>query len=213
MESFQGVFLIIGYGFGIIYSFWPLLILAPIGWRGGNILRAMTGMWVLLFFGWLMARRLSLKPLIPIIPEPTNTYVFFLAGLILIAWPIFRKVREHRYIHKTADTARNPGDLLDISPAQFEKMVVELYILWGYNARRTGSIGDHGVDVIVDTPKGEKWVVQCKRWRGIVGEHIVREFIGTMHHEKADRGNERMKRKSGGNHAETVRKTQSIFFA
>jgi len=125
---------------------------------------------------------------IPLIPEPSNTYVFFLIGLILIAWPFFRKLRERRHIHKTADTARNPQDLLDISPAQFEKMVVELYDLWGYNARRTGTIGDHGVDVIVHTPKGEKWVVQCKRWRGAVGEPVVREFFGTMHHEKAVRG-------------------------
>lgn len=58
----------------------------------------------------------------------------------------------------------------------------------GAKAWRTGATGDHGVDVVVQTPKGEKWVVQCKRWRGGVGEPIVRDFYGTVQHEKAHKG-------------------------
>ena len=188
MAGMQGVFLILGYAFGIFYSFWPVIVLAPLGWRRGNILLGMIILWGFMLIGWLFALSVSLKPFMVIIPEPLNTFLFLLTGAILVAWPIVRKARERQYLHRTANNAENPQDLLDISPTQFEKMVVELYNLHGYKAERIGATGDHGVDVLVHTPNGEKWVVQCKRWRGSVGEPVVREFFGTMHHEKADRG-------------------------
>ncbi len=67
-------------------------------------------------------------------------------------------------------------------------MTVELFLAYGHQAKRTGSVGDHGVDVVVHSKNGEKCVVQCKRWRGYVGEPVVRDFYGVMHHEKAERG-------------------------
>ncbi len=77
---------------------------------------------------------------------------------------------------------------MTVSPARFEEMVAEVYRLRGAKAWRTGATGDHGVDVVVQTPKGEKWVVQCKRYRGWVGEEKVRELYGTLQHEKAHKG-------------------------
>jgi len=118
----------------------------------------------------------------------SNTYLFFFTGVFLFGWLVIKGMRERQFLHRTADEATSPRDLLDVSPTQFEKMVVELYNLHGYKAEQTGAIGDHGVDVIVHSPKGEKWIVQCKRWRGSVGEPVVRDFFGTLHHEKADRG-------------------------
>jgi hypothetical protein len=80
-------------------------------------------------------------------------------------------------------------DLLrSLSPSRFENVVTDIYRRLGFRAERSGSVGDHGVDVVVYTPDGEKWIVQCKRWRGTVGEPMVRDFYGTMQHEKADRG-------------------------
>jgi restriction system protein len=67
-------------------------------------------------------------------------------------------------------------------------MVAELYRSLGHQAKRTGSTGDHGVDVVVQARNGEKWIVQCKRWRGSVGEPVIRDFYGVLHHEKADHG-------------------------
>ena len=148
----------------------------------------MMVMWVVMFFGWLAARIMFTKPIVFLIPEPLNTYLFFFTGLVLFGWLVIKGVRESQFLHRTAEEATSPQNLLEISPTQFEKMVVELYNLHGYKAERTGAIGDHGVDVIVHSPKGEKWIVQCKRWRGSVGEPVVRDFFGTLHHEKADRG-------------------------
>jgi restriction system protein len=67
-------------------------------------------------------------------------------------------------------------------------MIVELYHRAGHQAKRTGATGDHGVDVVVEAKNGEKWVVQCKRWKGSVGEPVVRDFYGVVQHEKADKG-------------------------
>lgn len=69
-----------------------------------------------------------------------------------------------------------------------EELVADVYRAKGHRARRTGTVGDHGVDIVVNAKNGEKWVVQCKRWRGTVGERVIREFYGTMLHEKADKG-------------------------
>jgi hypothetical protein len=81
-----------------------------------------------------------------------------------------------------------PGDLLKLTPRQFEEMVLQMYRWRGHRAQRTGRVGDHGVDIVVHARNGEKWVIQCKRWRGSVGEPTVRDFYGTMQHEKADKG-------------------------
>jgi restriction system protein len=67
-------------------------------------------------------------------------------------------------------------------------MIVALYHRAGHKAKRTGRTGDHGVDIVIDAKNGEKWVVQCKRWRGSVGEPVVRDFYGVVQHEKADKG-------------------------
>ena len=101
---------------------------------------------------------------------------------------LFSKDKREKIPSPNRRLPQKAQDLLDISPAQFEKMVVELYGIRGYSAKQIGATGDHGVDVVVQTPKGEKWIVRCKKWRGSVGEPVVREFFGTMHHEKADRG-------------------------
>src|SRR5690606_38671209 len=57
----------------------------------------------------------------------------------------------------------------------------------GYKVQHIGHSGDHGVDVELRTKNGEYWVVQCKRYRGSVGESVVRELYGTMVAENADR--------------------------
>jgi HJR/Mrr/RecB family endonuclease len=183
-----GLIQILAYVFGIVFSFWPILLLAPLGQRVRNLINAILAMWVFLFSGRMLAFLVEPLPSLLGIPEPWNTLGFFVAGAILFGLSYFLKRREREKLHKTVENAKIPGDLLDISPAQFEKMAVELFQMAGHSAKRTGSTGDHGIDVVVNSKKGEKWVVQCKRWRGYVGEPVVRDFYGAMQHEKADRG-------------------------
>lgn len=98
------------------------------------------------------------------------------------------QIQLRNYLRMRGDTASSPKDLFDLPPNNFENMVVELFTARGHKANKTGAIGDHGVDVVVQAKNGEKWVAQCKRWRGNVGEPVIRDFYGVMHHEKADRG-------------------------
>jgi restriction system protein len=48
--------------------------------------------------------------------------------------------------------------------------------------------GLSAIMLVIKAKNGEKWVVQCKRWRTPTGESIVRDFYGTMQHNKAVQG-------------------------
>jgi hypothetical protein len=173
--------------FDLLFDFWPVLLLAPLQNRK-NGLRSMVFVWAF----WAVIR-ISLffnpnpntKSLL--IPEPLSTYLFFLTGFILISIWVIVSFRGRIHLRSKL-FGLSSDDLVELSPGEFEEMVAELYRLMGHRARRTGSIGDHGVDVVVNAKNGEKWVVQCKRWRTPAGESIVRDFYGMMQHEKAAQG-------------------------
>ena len=82
------------------------------------------------------------------------------------------------------------GDIRDLSPDQFEKFVAGLFRKRGYEANVVGRDGDHGIDIVVTNPQGERELVQCKRWeRKWIGEPVVRDFYGAfMHDGQAVRG-------------------------
>lgn len=174
--------------FDFAFPFWPVMILNGVRGRR-NLLRNMLitwGFWagirVLLFFN---PEPIGVSFLIP---EPFNTVLFFVCGVLLMALYYGRKLWNRGQFLQKAGKVNTPKDLLDLSPREFEDMVVELFSAYGHDAKRTGTVGDHGVDVVVQTKNDEKCVVQCKRWKGYVGEPVVRDFYGVVLHEKADRG-------------------------
>jgi hypothetical protein len=172
--------------FGFLFVFWPILFLAPLQNQRSGI-RNMVYVWGL----WAVIRILLFFDPAPMksffIPEPLNTILFFVTGLILVGlWIGITFWRRHQI--RTRAFGLTNETLLDLRPGDFEEMVAELYRAMGHHAARTGFSGDHGVDVVVKAKNGEKWVVQCKRWRTPAGESIVRDFYGTMQHEKAAQG-------------------------
>ncbi|MDX1413709.1 MAG: restriction endonuclease [Candidatus Promineifilaceae bacterium] len=74
--------------------------------------------------------------------------------------------------------------LYNLSPADFEKYVGELFRKKGYRVKMRGQKGDRGVDLILSQANGRMAVVQCKRYRHTIGPDIVRELFGTMIHER-----------------------------
>jgi restriction system protein len=48
-------------------------------------------------------------------------------------------------------------------------------------------VADHGIDLIVSGPEAKYGLVQCKRYRGTVGEPTIRDLYGTLVHENGDR--------------------------
>jgi len=172
--------------FDIVFDFWFVLILAPLQNRKSGI-RNMVYVWAF----WAIIRIILFFNPEPIssfmIPEPLNTILFFVTGFVLIAvWFIWNYFKSGQLRKKALGMSAK--DLLDLPPGEFEEMTAELYRMRGLQAHKTGATGDHGVDVVVKSKDGKTMVVQCKRWRKPVGEPIIREFYGTMHHEKAAHG-------------------------
>jgi hypothetical protein len=170
-----------------IFPFWPLVVAAQFQWRR-HILANMCIAWAGMALVWILTLFGSTRLPSFLIHEPWNTGLFFATGIVLLTLQITRKFWQRRDIQMNADRASSVEDLRRLSPTDFENMVAELYAGMGHKATRTGATGDHGVDLVIQTSNGEKWIVQCKRWRGQVGEPVVRDFYGVMHHEKADQG-------------------------
>lgn len=178
---------ILGYVFSFVFILWPLVIVSPLRGRK-HFLANMLVMWIILA---AMRAFLFFKPglsFLVLIPEPFNTVLFCMTGIVLWGVKIVKNLSNQNSLRRTGDGASKPSDLLSLSAGEFEEMIVEYYRAAGHEARRTGNTGDHGVDVIVQAKNGEKWVVQCKRWRGSVGEPVIRDLHGVIQHEKADRG-------------------------
>lgn len=76
----------------------------------------------------------------------------------------------------------------EISPQRFEDFIGELFKAMDYQVRRVGRVGDEGIDLICKDPDGNLVVIQCKRYSGIVGGPLVREFYGALMHRKAKMG-------------------------
>ncbi len=172
----------------LLYSLWPclfLLVLIPQASFRSRVILYLSG-WVLwAVFG--MALLFSARPPLGLINEPVNSLLFAASGLlaaaILAAPPLLRRLREQHALKN----AQRIDDLRRLSPEQFEALVAAYFNQYGHRALQTGRSGDHGIDLVVQSRQGEKWIVQCKRWRGSAGEPLVRELFGAMHHAGAQR--------------------------
>ena len=182
--------------FSILYIFWPLILF--VGFRylfdrevnfGKRILLAFQRTfltWVLwaFFLGFILWQ--GREPVLIMSPK-LNYQLFLLLGLltggITISWLVARW-RDKRI--KLSNT-RRLEDLLALSPDEFETLVAAMFKAYGHEAQVSGGSSDHGVDVIIFSAEGEKWIAQCKRYSGSVGEPIVRDLYGTMQHEGAQK--------------------------
>ncbi len=175
-------------GIGLFFGLWVILIFSPLTWKGQNKPKQMFAVWVLFAGIRGILFLTNQEPINLILPEPLNMQLFIGVGSILLLITIlYGRIINKRFQQK-ANSLHQIEDFLFLSASDFEVMIVELYNRAGHKAKRTGATGDHGVDIVVEAKNGEKWVVQCKRWRGSVGEPIIRDFYGVVQHEKADKG-------------------------
>ncbi len=166
----------VGYGFGYVFSFWPLVVLSSIRWRRESVLAGMVIAWTLMLFGWLFATSVSARPIWQLIPEPINTYLFFLTGLALLVAGLLREIHRQRLLQVLSVPGRSASEVLDLSTVHFDDMAMELYRSLGYKARRVGARDRIGGDILLHGGEDRTWLVQCRGWRGPVGEDAVREF-------------------------------------
>lgn len=114
-------------------------------------------------------------------PEPLQIALCVLAGglaLYLLLW-LTRGIRRRRY-------ARNLKALQAMPWEQFEILTADLLRRRGYQvSRHGGAQADGGVDLLA-RKRGQRYVVQCKRYKASVGVAVVREMFGVMHAMKLD---------------------------
>ena len=88
------------------------------------------------------------------------------------------------------------NNIKQCSPKFFEKLVVELLIKMGYGGsisdagRAIGKSGDGGIDGIIKEDKLGLDIIyiQAKRWEGVVGSKEIRNFVGSLVGQKANKG-------------------------
>nr|WP_256488015.1 restriction endonuclease [Deinococcus sp. HSC-46F16] len=86
--------------------------------------------------------------------------------------------------------------VMQLSPTQFEVMVVRLLVAMGYGGstrdagEALGRTGDNGIDgVVKQDPLGlDRVYLQAKRWQGSVGSPEIRNFAGSLSYHKANKG-------------------------
>lgn len=180
--------------FSILYTFWPLITL--VGFRSlfkselsflkrvQLALRSVFIFWLVWAFLWGFVVWQGKRPVL-ILAEEVNNLAFILLGAvsggITLIWS-FWQWRENRI---RLSNLRKLEDLIALSPQAFEAVVAELFETHGYRVELVGGTSDHGVDIVMWNVQGEKWIVQCKRYSGSVGEPVVRDLYGTMLHEEA----------------------------
>jgi len=146
-------------------------------------IKSLVILWV--FFAVLRAVFYFLKmETFQLIPEPANSQYFLLIGIFLLPFAFAIVLEEQRKHH----VIKSIDDMQILSPSEFEKLVAKTYRDQGNRVEEVGSTGDHGIDLIVHTRKGETVLVQCKKYRGKVGEPVVRDFYGVLRASNADAG-------------------------
>lgn len=71
---------------------------------------------------------------------------------------------------------------------EYEQFCAKKLIQKGFrNVKITPPSGDYGADLIAVDRRGEKWVVQCKRYTGKIGNSAVQEIVAAKAHYKANK--------------------------
>ena len=80
------------------------------------------------------------------------------------------------------------GKVEEFSGKDFEGMVAKMFSKMGYSVAITKGSGDEGIDLYMKNKKGERVGVQCKKWKGIIGQSIIRDFYGSLMHAHLKKG-------------------------
>lgn len=175
---------VLGWVLATLFAFWPLLLLGVILKTSGNLSKVLV-IWLAIFLVRIFMIFLPPEGL-HIIPEPFSTSLFLLSGAVILVIVILQRRRGKSRI-KSGSAFSTTDDFQKLTPEEFEELVTKLFISQGHQAKRVGGQGDHGVDIKVLSKNGEKWIVQCKRWNGSIGEPTVRDLYGVLYHMNADR--------------------------
>jgi restriction system protein len=145
---------------------------------------AAAGLWLVFWPAAVVARlRFSALERIPMWTIAALAVVHMAA----LAAPVFYSERQanRSALRRRFGIVRTLAEMLALGPGEFEAWTGMLFQLLGYRVLDTQLTADHGIDLVVSNAQVRRGLVQCKRYRGTVGEHTVRDLYGTMMHENA----------------------------
>jgi restriction system protein len=145
------------------------------------VLSAGTVVWLALY-GWLAVRLWQVGPMGAGWIEAGAALLAVGIGVaVVLGW--WRALRRWRaQLGRGAWPALSLEQVMRLSPSEFEEYVSRrIFERQGYSVLNTRDVKDNGIDILVT----DAHVVQCKRYRGTVGEPIVRDLYGTMIHNHA----------------------------
>lgn len=135
---------------------------------------------------WLIYRHLG-RPAwqseLPVLISESLTLLEAAAVLTTLLLTVIYLWRAHKEMLRASQTVTIEY-LYSLSPRAFERYVADLFRKKGYQVKIRGRSGDHGVDLEIEQTGKRRAIVQCKRYRNVVGPEIVRELFGTMVHER-----------------------------
>ncbi|MBQ3514827.1 MAG: restriction endonuclease [Lachnospiraceae bacterium] len=79
----------------------------------------------------------------------------------------------------------------NLSGIEFERVCQQLVENMGFDTETTKASGDGGIDLIAYNHQpllSGKYIIQCKRYAGSVGEPIIRDLYGVITSERANKG-------------------------
>ena len=82
-------------------------------------------------------------------------------------------------------------DINSLSGIEFENLCQQLLHKMEFDTETTKASGDGGIDIIARYNKPllkGKYIIQCKRYSGSVGEPIIRDLYGVVMSERANKG-------------------------
>lgn len=89
------------------------------------------------------------------------------------------KEQERRIREQLRREMKSISGLKRMKPVNFELAIASLYLALGYEVYVTPTTGDRGIDLVAKKGK-MKIAFQCKRYRKVVPENMIREFYGSF---------------------------------
>ncbi|OQA40434.1 MAG: Restriction endonuclease [Chloroflexi bacterium ADurb.Bin325] len=120
--------------------------------------------------------------------SPWLVLLLALLHMLLLVGPVYVAVRDasRSALQRRFGQISTLAQMLALEPDEFEAWVGMLFTLEGYDVQNTQQVADHGIDLAVRGNGLRYGLVQCKRYRGAVGEPAVRDLYGTLVHEGAE---------------------------
>ena len=116
----------------------------------------------------------------------------FLGLDLLFAKDTIKREKEEQALQRESEIAEIIGtDINSLSGIEFEKVCQQLVESMGFETETTKASGDGGIDLIAYNHQpllSGKYIIQCKRYSGSVGEPIIRDLYGVVTSERANKG-------------------------